>query len=125
MTDSPLIRPGHLFSQHSLATFVRCPRRFLLKYIDRQPWPMPENQEPEAYEAQLARGRVFHQWMVRRVRGVPMDGIAAACEDAEFGAEDGHGLRVRQQGGEEKQARGGEAAHHPRWAMPGRKTLFS
>ncbi|NLD74845.1 MAG: PD-(D/E)XK nuclease family protein, partial [Chloroflexi bacterium] len=28
-----LIAPGHLFSQHSLATFVRCPRRFLLKYV--------------------------------------------------------------------------------------------
>ena len=36
-----LIEPGHLFSQHSLRTYQRCPRRFLLRYIDRQPWPAP------------------------------------------------------------------------------------
>jgi len=79
-----LVRPGQLFSQHSLGTFVRCPRRFLLKYIDRQPWPMPQDSEPAAYEAQLARGRVFHQWMVRRVLGVPMADIVACCDDPDL-----------------------------------------
>ncbi len=84
MSQAPLIRPGQLFSQHSLGTFVRCQRRYLLKYVDRQPWPMPEEAEPEAYEAQLARGRVFHQWMVRRVLGVPMDTIAAGSGDPDL-----------------------------------------
>ena len=84
MTDNPLIPPGHLFSQHSLGTFARCQRRFLLKYVDRQPWPMPEDQDPAAYEAHLARGRVFHQWMVRQQMGLPMEAIALECGDADL-----------------------------------------
>lgn len=79
-----LIAPGHLFSQHSLATFVRCPRRFLLKYVDRQPWPVPETNDPAEYEAHLLRGRIFHQWMVRHQMGLPMDRIAACCPDPDL-----------------------------------------
>ena len=61
MTSSQgLLDPGFLFSQHSLNTYVQCPRRFLLRYVDRQPWPMLERDEPLAYEEHLARGRVFH-----------------------------------------------------------------
>ena len=79
---SPLIEPGYLFSQHSLNTFSRCRRRFLLKYVDRQPWPMPEEEDPLEYAEHLARGRVFHQWLARDHLGLPVDAIAAACDDA-------------------------------------------
>jgi len=82
MSEGPLIRPGHLFSQHSLATYVRCPRRFLLKYVDRQPWPMPEDRDPLGYQKHLERGRVFHQWMVRHQLGIDMDAMAATCGDS-------------------------------------------
>lgn len=82
MTNSQgLLEPGFLFSQHSLNTYAQCPRRFLLRYVDRQPWPMLEGDEPLAYEEHLARGRVFHQWMVRAQLGVPMADITDACED--------------------------------------------
>ena len=76
-----LIQPDHLFSQHSLNTYVRCPRRFLLKYVDRQPWPMPEQEDPLAYQRHLERGRVFHQWLARDHLGMDMTRLVAECED--------------------------------------------
>jgi len=82
--DRPLIPKGHLFSQHSLTTFRRCPRRFLLKYIDRQPWPVPDSDDPLDSGAHLERGRIFHLWMVRRHLGLPMEDIVACCEDAQL-----------------------------------------
>lgn len=80
MTDS-LVAPGFLFSQHSLNTYARCKRRFLLKYVDRQPWPMPEEEDPRSYQDHLARGRVFHQWLVREHLGLDMTSIVEACDD--------------------------------------------
>lgn len=79
-----LIEPGHLFSQHSLNTYLRCKRRFWLKYIAQQPWPMPEQEDLAEYEAHLARGRTFHQWVARAMLGVKtdlLDAAAAACDD--------------------------------------------
>jgi CRISPR/Cas system-associated exonuclease Cas4 (RecB family) len=83
-TPAPLLQPGYLFSQHSLNTFVRCPRRFLLKYVDRQPWPMPEEEDPRQYLEHLARGRTFHQWLARAHLNLAMEPIVAACEDPQL-----------------------------------------
>lgn len=80
-----LIGPGHLFSQHSLNTYLRCPRRFLLKYVDRQPWPVPEDEDPWTYQEHLRRGRVFHQWLAREHLGLDMTPIVAACGDPRLG----------------------------------------
>jgi hypothetical protein len=80
--NTTLVPPGFLFSQHSLGTYLRCPRRFLLRYVDRQPWPMPEDAEPRLYQEHLARGREFHQWLVREHLGLPMAPIVASCGDA-------------------------------------------
>ncbi len=79
-----LIEAGHLFSQHSLNTYLRCKRRFWLKYIAQQPWPMPEQENLSEYQAHLARGRTFHQWVARALLGVDADLLgqaAAACGD--------------------------------------------
>lgn len=78
----PLFEPGHIFSQHSLNTYLGCPRRFLLKYVDDQPWPVPEDEDPAAYRGHLERGRVLHQWLAREHLGLDMDPIAAASDDA-------------------------------------------
>jgi CRISPR/Cas system-associated exonuclease Cas4 (RecB family) len=85
-TAAPLLPPGYLFSQHSLNTFVRCPRRFLLKYVDKQPWPMPEEEDPREYLEHLARGRIFHQWLARAHLDVATEPIAAASDDPQLRA---------------------------------------
>ncbi|MEN6478599.1 MAG: PD-(D/E)XK nuclease family protein [Anaerolineales bacterium] len=69
-----LIEPGYLFSQHSLRTYQRCPRRFRLKYIDRQAWPAPEAEDADAYRQHLEAGLVFHQWIARALLGIPTVG---------------------------------------------------
>lgn len=79
-----LIRPGFLFSQHSLNTYSRCRRRFLLKYVDRQPWPMPENDDLARYQEQLRRGRLLHQWLARRQLGIDMSAFVASCDDRQL-----------------------------------------
>jgi RecB family exonuclease len=76
-----LLKPGFLFSQHSLGTYLRCPRRFLLKYIDRQPWPEAEEQKPRQYEEHLERGRTLHTWLERQHLGLDMEPIVAASGD--------------------------------------------
>ncbi|MHB0858073.1 MAG: PD-(D/E)XK nuclease family protein [Anaerolineae bacterium] len=76
-----LLEPGFLFSQHSLGTFQRCKRRFLLRYVDRVIWPMPETDEPLEYEEHLRRGRILHQWLERAHLKVPMEAMVAANSD--------------------------------------------
>jgi len=81
------VAPGHLFSQHSLNTYLRCPRRYWLKYVERQPWPAREGAEGEGAsrdKEHLRRGAVFHDWLVRRQLGVPMESVVAACGDPEL-----------------------------------------
>lgn len=84
MSHTELIEPGFLFSQHSLNTYVRCPRRFLLQYVDRQPWPVLEMDDRGERRQHLARGRLFHQWLVRQQLGLAMDPIVMATQDAQM-----------------------------------------
>jgi len=79
-----LIEPGHLFSQHSLNTYLRCPRRFLLKYVDKQPWPMPAEENPRDYQKHLLRGRIFHEWLERQHLGLDIEPIVASCQDPQL-----------------------------------------
>jgi hypothetical protein len=77
---------GFMFSQHSLSTYQRCQRRFWLRYVDRQPWPAPQDAEPAQLERQLARGRTLHLWLARQQVGVDMAPSVAAHPDAELRA---------------------------------------
>jgi hypothetical protein len=79
-----LLPPRYLFSQHSLNTYLRCRRRFLLKYVDQQPWPMSEEEDPLSYQKHLAQGRTLHQWLEREHLGLDMGPIVAASDDREL-----------------------------------------
>ena len=84
MPSTPVIEPGYLFSQHSLGTYQRCRRRFLLKYVDRQPWPCLEDQDPLPFRRHLERGRIFHHWLVRRHLGIDMSAIVREHDDPDL-----------------------------------------
>ncbi len=84
MNTQPLIEPGFMFSQHSLNTYVRCPRRFLLQYVDRQPWPVLAEDDRGERQEHLARGRLFHQWLLRKQLGVEIEQIVRATSDAQL-----------------------------------------
>jgi hypothetical protein len=81
---SDWIQPGHLFSQHSLNTYLRCQHRFLLTYVERQPWPAPEAEDLHAYQRYLERGTILHHWLVRRHLGIDMEPLVAACGDEDL-----------------------------------------
>jgi CRISPR/Cas system-associated exonuclease Cas4 (RecB family) len=77
---------GFLFSQHSLSTYQRCQRRFWYRYVQRQPWPMAEDQEPLLYQQNLARGVTFHRWLERAQLGLPVNEQVDASHDPELQA---------------------------------------
>ncbi|MCS6772746.1 MAG: PD-(D/E)XK nuclease family protein [Anaerolineae bacterium] len=66
---------GFTFSQHSLNDFKDCPRRFYLKYVARQPWPLVEVSplalDALQYREDLQRGARFHRWVERYWLGLP------------------------------------------------------
>ncbi|MCD6302239.1 MAG: PD-(D/E)XK nuclease family protein [Anaerolineae bacterium] len=83
MTNQSRLPEGYLFSQHSLNTYSRCKRRFWLRYVARMPWPVPQDDDPLAYEAHLERGRILHQWIQRDLLGLPV--AAQASSDDKLG----------------------------------------
>jgi hypothetical protein len=72
------------YSQHSLSDHCECPRRFYLKYVEKQAWPLvesnPSGLSPLEYQAYLWRGTVLHRWIERYWLGVP----PLATDDAEL-----------------------------------------
>ncbi|MHB9033418.1 MAG: PD-(D/E)XK nuclease family protein [Anaerolineae bacterium] len=80
-TNVNSLPPGFLLSQHSLSTYQRCKRRFWLRYVERQPWPMPEGEQPLEYQQHLERGVVFHRWLERAQLGLPVDEQARRSPD--------------------------------------------
>lgn len=70
-----MLAPDFTFSQHSLGDFKDCPRRFYLKYVARQPWPLvevsPQALDALRYREDLQRGARFHRWIERYWLGLP------------------------------------------------------
>jgi hypothetical protein len=68
------------FSQYSLSDFQDCPRRFYLRYIARQAWPLvetgPHGLGPQEYQDYLRRGALLHRWIERHWLGIPNSELA-------------------------------------------------
>lgn len=87
MPESSLLLPeGFLLSQHSLSTYQRCKRRFLLKYVHRQPWPVSEGDEPLETQQHLERGVLFHRWIERALQGLPSTVTGSRISDSVLAA---------------------------------------
>jgi hypothetical protein len=84
-----MIDASFLFSQHSLGDFADCPRRFYLRYIAKQEWPLIEAPQAGlgdalAYREYLRKGAVLHQWIERFWLGLATPDAAIAAEDDEM-----------------------------------------
>ncbi|HQV27971.1 MAG TPA: PD-(D/E)XK nuclease family protein [Thermoflexales bacterium] len=80
--------PGFVFSQHSLADYDACARRFYLRFIARQAWPMvedgPEGLSAIDRQAYLRQGKTLHRWIERRLLGLPAGADSTESADAEL-----------------------------------------
>jgi hypothetical protein len=70
-----VLTPEFRFSQHSLADFEDCPRRFYLRHVARQAWPLletgPHGMDALTYHDYLRRGATLHRWIERYWLGLP------------------------------------------------------
>lgn len=69
------------FSQSNLQTYVDCPRRFWLTYVQRLPWPAVEASPVQEYEYVMRLGDAFHRAVQRAEEGIPPELIAAQLSD--------------------------------------------
>ena len=70
--DVPLELPSTFaFSQSSLQSYVNCPRRFWLAYVEELTWPALEVAPYDEHEQLLRRGAQFHQLVERAEAGLP------------------------------------------------------
>ncbi len=61
-----------VFSAHSLQTYVDCPRRFELSYLDGLVWPAIESEPLHESETFLRNGRIFHEMVHQDLLGLPV-----------------------------------------------------
>ena len=64
------------FSQSSLQSYVNCPRRFWLAYVEQLAWPALEASPYDEQEQQLRLGGQFHQLVERAEACMPTDLLA-------------------------------------------------
>jgi CRISPR/Cas system-associated exonuclease Cas4 (RecB family) len=84
-----VLDPHFRFSQHSLSDFADCPRRFYLRHVARQAWPLlvsgPHGMDAQTYQGYLQRGALLHRWIERYWSGIPTSNLELGTQHAELG----------------------------------------
>lgn len=63
------------FSQARFQDLVDCPKRFELRYLQRQPWPAIEAEPIEAHEKRRRQGTLFHQMVHQHLTGIDAETV--------------------------------------------------
>jgi hypothetical protein len=79
MNASPL-PDDFQFSQGNLQDFADCPKRFLLRHIERRAYPAAEAEPIRVNELRKERGVRFHEMICQDHSGVPRRAIDAQCQ---------------------------------------------
>jgi len=77
------LNPELRFSQNNLQDYLDCPRRFELRYLQRQAWPALESEPVLEQEQRMTEGQQFHKIIQQFSVGLPMESLT---ESAEFSA---------------------------------------
>jgi CRISPR/Cas system-associated exonuclease Cas4 (RecB family) len=77
----PVLPPDFVFSQSNLQTFVDCPRKFWLTFVQRLPWPAVEASPVQESEYVVRLGELFHRAVQRAEAGIAAELVAAQLED--------------------------------------------
>jgi len=78
------LSPDFHFSQSSLQDYVDCPRRFELRYMLRQAWPVVQAQPIQRIERLAWLGSAFHRLVHQYMVGIPPDSLAQSFEDEDL-----------------------------------------
>jgi CRISPR/Cas system-associated exonuclease Cas4 (RecB family) len=73
--------PDFQFSQTSLQDFVDCPRRFLLRHVQRVHWPAVETEPLREWEEHMERGDQFHRLVHQHLVGIPAEILTRSIDD--------------------------------------------
>jgi len=76
----PLLDETFAFSQSSLQSYINCPRRFWLAYVQRLPWPAIEAAPIQDHEHLMRLGATFHRLVERAEIGMDPAVLAAGLE---------------------------------------------
>mgnify|MGYP001174005212 FL=1 len=80
----PTLFEDFRFSQTNLQDFVECPRRFQLRYVEGQPWPVVQSQPVLERERHVELGARFHRLVERHQLGLDPDLLQGAIDDSQL-----------------------------------------
>jgi RecB family exonuclease len=78
--DSPSLPAGFAFSQSSLQDYSDCPRRFLLRYIEKLQWPAVETEPVLENERRQREGQLFHRMVQQHLIGLPTEKLSPLAQ---------------------------------------------